>query len=425
MSSAGARVLARSAVTRWDTDPWALGSYSAIPVGTPSSARQVLADAVVSGRVVLAGEYTATDYPSTVHGAYNSGRRAAAKVLTLVGPAAEVVVLGAGMAGLAAATDLAAAGCRVTVLEARDRVGGRIHTDTSWGVPLEFGAAWVHGVTGNPMVGLVAQAGLTLSPTNFEDALAHSYRSGTDDPAAEAAARQLVDLVDGLANEDLPANTSVLDQLAGQDWRPDSPARRFAAMTEIVQEYGLDLDRLGAQALSEGDDYEGGDSLVVGGFAKVPQMLANELTAGGHQVRTGIEALSVAVSGSGATIATPGGPVSAAAVVVAVPLALLQTDRPSLGSLDAPVAAALKSLTTGNLEKAFLAYAGQWWPDVQVLQVSDSPADRWTEFYNLVGVVGQPIVAGFAGGSAARTRPMDDAACAAEAADVLSRGWPA
>ncbi|HWC73184.1 MAG TPA: FAD-dependent oxidoreductase, partial [Gemmatimonadales bacterium] len=59
----------------------------------------------------------------------------------------DVLVLGAGAAGLAAARDLSQAGLRVTVIEARPRIGGRIFTrhDPRSPVPLELGAEFVHG----------------------------------------------------------------------------------------------------------------------------------------------------------------------------------------------------------------------------------------------------------------------------------------
>src|SRR5258706_13884452 len=60
---------------------------------------------------------------------------------------ADVLVLGAGAAGLAAARDLSHAGLRVTIIEARPRVGGRILTvhDSRSPVPLELGAEFIHG----------------------------------------------------------------------------------------------------------------------------------------------------------------------------------------------------------------------------------------------------------------------------------------
>lgn len=56
----------------------------------------------------------------------------------------DVVVVGAGLAGLAAARDLTAAGCTVAILEARERVGGRVHSvDTPTGVTVDLGAQWI------------------------------------------------------------------------------------------------------------------------------------------------------------------------------------------------------------------------------------------------------------------------------------------
>jgi monoamine oxidase len=76
----------------------------------------------------------------------------------------QVAVIGAGIAGLTAARLLAEAGNSVVLLEAQDRVGGRIRTiRDAGGLPIELGAEFVHGEP-QPTLALAREAGVTLSP---------------------------------------------------------------------------------------------------------------------------------------------------------------------------------------------------------------------------------------------------------------------
>jgi len=74
----------------------------------------------------------------------------------------DLLVVGAGAAGIAAAREALSLGLTVRVLEARGRVGGRARTDLSLGAPTDLGATWLHAAETNPLVPLAAAAGLDL-----------------------------------------------------------------------------------------------------------------------------------------------------------------------------------------------------------------------------------------------------------------------
>ncbi|WP_395244363.1 FAD-dependent oxidoreductase [Agromyces sp. MMS24-K17] len=111
--------------SRWGADPWARGAFSYPAVGSTDAMRTRLAQPV-RDRLWIAGEACSVEAPGTMHGAIASGAAAADDLARVAEDGERVVVVGAGLAGLTAANALAERGFRVTVIEGRDRAGGRV-----------------------------------------------------------------------------------------------------------------------------------------------------------------------------------------------------------------------------------------------------------------------------------------------------------
>ncbi|KAG5622976.1 hypothetical protein H5410_008194 [Solanum commersonii] len=87
-----------------------------------------------------------------------------------------VIVIGGGISGIAAARFLHNASFKVLLLESRDRLGGRIHTDYSFGCPVDMGASWLHGVCDeNPLAPLIRRLGLTLYRTSGDNSVLYDH----------------------------------------------------------------------------------------------------------------------------------------------------------------------------------------------------------------------------------------------------------
>lgn len=125
--------------SNWSRDPLAFCSYSYLrPTPYGSEIRQMLAEP--AGRIAFAGEATGST-PATVHGAIMAGRRAAGFAASELRSGMKVAVVGAGAAGLACAGSLLEKGLEPVVLEASDRIGGRVRSVDLNGSPVELGAS--------------------------------------------------------------------------------------------------------------------------------------------------------------------------------------------------------------------------------------------------------------------------------------------
>ncbi len=196
--------------------------------------------------------------------------------------AAGVIVVGAGMAGLSAARALADRGLPVTVVEARDRIGGRVHTSTRWpDLPMDLGASWIHGTTGNPLTDLARAAGARTVETSYDRTLSLGP-DGTEIALDYAAAEAL--LTQALrAAYDAEADLPVLDAVtASPAWAQATPAERRELLhmlnATLEQEYAGPLSRLSAWYGQEDEGFAGPDVLFPDGFGQVAAHLARGLT---------------------------------------------------------------------------------------------------------------------------------------------------
>jgi len=393
--------------TSWSTDPYSAGSYSFLAVGATPQHRAALAEPI-GDRLFFAGEATDPDNPSTVHGALASGRRAAAAIVERAEPGEAVVIVGAGIAGLAAARDLTDAGFRVTVLEARERIGGRLDTvqPTGWPIPVERGASWIHDVDASDLAERAERLGVTTAPFDYRHTALRSGRPRnrrvTDPDELSAAAFDEIGRAlerAGERDDDVSIGDALASLRADDPGDIDDATLDWALTSEIVTEYGAGADELSAHwGLEEGSD--GDDLLVIGGYLQ----LATDLAAG-LDIELQRPVRMIGTTSGRVTVTTDdGGLVTAGRIVVTVPLGVLQAG--SIGfqpPLPDSTAAAIDSLGMGLLDKFWFHFDQVFWRDDALMWTWVDPGDNpFTEWFNLQPVTGEPILLALVGAGTAR-----------------------
>lgn len=326
----------------------------------------------------------------------------------------DVVVIGAGVAGLAAARELSAAGPGVVVVEARDRVGGRVHTlhDPAWPLPVELGAEFIDlpGAAWEVMRGAGGAAVRSVGGT-------WEVRGGRAVPLEmEEVVGRVLGRLDPPPERDVPFRAWLDGQegISGQD--------RATVLRYVEGFHAADVDRVGVHWLATtAQDAGGGGGEVrfhpLGGFGRVPDGLRAVLGATAD-VRLGTVVTEVrwrrghvelrCRSSSGEESS-----VHARRAVVTLPLGVLQAGEDAPGAVRflpdvRETRAAAAALVDGIVVKVVMRFADAFWEEH--LRFPQDGAREHKFFLNdeafptwwTPSPVVAPILTAWAGGGAAR-----------------------
>jgi polyamine oxidase len=354
-----------------------------------------------------------------------------------------VIVIGAGMAGLVAARLLHDSGFGVTVVEARNRLGGRVWTDHSLGAPVDLGGSWIHGADHNPLSDWCRVLGIPLVITSDDERYWHenqqvmergevwrrAWRGRLVAGGVLAAAGAYQRLRRRLGSNVNLSLADVIEPVLHSRWLPDLDRRVLSSIvstSEGVQ--GAPAEYIDVEDWFPKEAH-GVNAMPAGGY----DQLINDAAAG-LTIHLNQPVQRIAYAGNGVTVLAGAEQLQADIALVTVPVGLLKGGKLHFDPpLPAQKQAAIDRIGYGGqgvLGKIVMRFPHRFWPEKQqwFLSLPPGPTQRgvFTSWISLEAMVGAPILLAFTNGHAAARFDRftsDEAVCQA-ALGVLQRMFP-
>jgi monoamine oxidase len=356
----------------------------------------------IARRVFLRRSLLATTYP-LIWGARDARAR----------PGEKILVVGGGVSGLAAARELHSSGFQVTVLEGRERLGGRVWTHRGLGVAVDMGASWIEGVKGNPLTDLARQFAADTRETDFESVILFD-RDGRrlSESEAEAINRNYEELLEeaqalaGRLNKDISYGEAIQRVLAGEELSAEEQRALDWAVSAAALEGAADLEQLSLLYSDEDEGFEGESFLFPGGYDQIVQGLAR-----GLEIRLGQRVTRIEHSPRGVRVTTDKGQWEGDRAVVTLPLGVLRRGSVKfVPELPKAKQEAIHRLDMGVLNKVVLRFPRMFWPaEPHFLSYMSDRKGEFPVFMNWHHFTGAPALMAFTAGKFGRSlEPLSD-----------------
>lgn len=344
----------------------------------------------------------------------------------------DVIVIGAGMAGLEAANQLDSKGLDVMVLEAQDRIGGRVYTYNYSGTALDLGGSWIHGLDKanvgfeNPIYKIASENNIatteTVQTTTLYNSTGHQFVDDSNDrqDRYEKFAEKYNKIISNDQRKEISIQNVInkyYNSIEPMD-RTEKAKYRYTMYWNYDMDLADDANRLAFEN-SLGNQYFNSDEehevIFPDGYSQIVNCLAGGLAIK-HEIKRA-NVIKVDYTNKPIIVTTDNGTFRANYTISTLPLGVLKKNNlfyPLFNESDPAKADAIKHLKMATMDKVYLIFnntndlfwsTGNSWinriPDVEDNNTYKESDKKWQFFFNLYYYYHKPILLAFNTGSQA------------------------